>query len=209
MYIPPNLKRKINQQYQRASNQQSNNKTNTEGGSYKYLVIDQNISYVGLVNKTTVTKEYNTKVKRIWNSAISSVNKILAHNLFAVPVSTTAIGILIWTVDEIKEIDIKTSKQLTMSRNFHPNRDIDKLCLPRWQGGCCIKMIARMFESRIISMSQYIKRKKGENNILHCVYQQEQQEIIRLSQQLLDLYHIEYANTTKPRILNKLFVKAD
>ena len=124
-------KKKINQQYQRASNQQSNNKTNTEGGSYKYLVIDQNISYVGLVNKTAVTKEYNTKVKRIWNSTISSVNKILAHNLFVVPVSTTAIGILIWTVDEIKEIDIKTSKQLTMSRNFHPNRDIDKLYLRR------------------------------------------------------------------------------
>ena len=70
-------------------------------------------------------------------------------------------------------------------------------------------MIARMFESRIISMSQYIKRKKGENNIIHCVYQQEQQKIIRLSQQLLDLYHIEYANTTKPRIISKLFVKAD
>ena len=50
---------------------------------------------------------------------------------------------------------------------------------------------------------------KSENNILDFVYQQEQQKIIRLSQQLLDLYHIEYDNTTKPRILSKLFVKAD
>ena len=49
---------------------------------------------------------------------------------------------------------------------------------------------------------------KNENNILDSVYQQEQQEIKILSQQLLDLYHIEY-NTTRPKVLSKLFVKAD
>ena len=48
---------------------------------------------------------------------------------------------------------------------------------------------------------------KSENNILYFVYQQEQQEIIR--QQLLDMYQIEYDNTTRPRVLSKLFVKAD
>ena len=37
----------------------------------------------------------------------------------------------------------------------------------------------------------------------------EQQENTRLSQQLLDLYYIEYDNTTKPRLLSKLFVKTD
>ena len=53
-------------------------------------------------------------------------------------------------------------------------------------------MIARMFESRIISLAEYIEMNKSENNILDFVYQQEQQEIIRLSQQLLDLYHTVY-----------------
>ena len=49
-----------------------------------------------------------------------------------------------------------------------------------------------MFESRIISLAEYIEMNKSENNILDFVYQQEQQEIIRLSQQLLDLYHTAY-----------------
>ena len=171
--------------------------------------IDENISYVGLVNKNRVTKEYYTRVKRIWNSELSSVNKVIAHNSFAVPVLTTTVGILTWTIDKIKEIDIKTRKQLTIFRNFHPDGDIDKLYLPRGQGGRGIKMIARMFESRIVSIAQYIKMNKSENNILDFVYQQEQQEIIRLSQQLLDMYQIEYDNTTRPRVLSKLFVKAD
>ena len=96
--------------------------------------IDGNISYVGLANETRVTKEYYTRVKIIWNSELSSANKVIAHNSFAVPVLTTTVGILNWTIDEIKEIDINPRKQLTMSRNFHPNGDIDKLYLPRGQG---------------------------------------------------------------------------
>ena len=47
-----------------------------------------------------------------------------------------------------------------MTKNFHPNRDIDKLHLPRGQGGRGIKVIARMFESRIIPIAQYIKMAK-------------------------------------------------
>ena len=53
-----------------------------------------------------------------------------------------------------------------MSRNFHPNGDIDKLYLSRGQGGRGIKTIARMFESRIISIAQHIKKRKSENSIL-------------------------------------------
>ena len=62
-----------------------------------------------------------------------------------------------------------------MSRNFHQKGDIDKLHLPKVQGERGMEMIARMFESRIISIGQYIKTSKSENSILDFVYQQEQQ----------------------------------
>ena len=89
-----------------------------EMNSYKYLRTDENISYVGLVNKTRVTKDYHTRVKWIWNTELSSPNKEVALKSFAAPVLTTEVGILNWTIDEIKEIDIKTHEQLTMSGNF-------------------------------------------------------------------------------------------
>ena len=87
--------------------------------------IDENISYVGLANKIRVTKEYYTRVKRIWNSELSSVNKVISQNLFSVSVLTTTVGILNWTINQIKELDIKTRKQFRISRNFYPNGDID------------------------------------------------------------------------------------
>ena len=112
---------------------------------YKYLGIDENISYVGTVNKEKVMKEYLNRVKKIWQSEHSSFNKVIAHNTFAIPVFTNTVGIIDWTIQEIKEIDAGTRKQLTTTGKFHPNGDVDKLYLPRSQGSRGIKMVARMF----------------------------------------------------------------
>ena len=89
-----------------------------EGDTYKYLGIDENISYVGPINKHRITKEYYHRIKKIWNSELSSFNKVIAHNTFAVPVFITSVGIVDWTINEIKEIDCKTRKQLTMTGTF-------------------------------------------------------------------------------------------
>ena len=49
---------------------------------------------------------------------------MIAHNAFAVPVPIPTMGILDWIIDGIKDIDIKTQKILTLTRNFHPNSDV-------------------------------------------------------------------------------------
>ena len=76
------------------------------------------------------------------NSKLSSFNKIIAHDTFAVPVFVPSVGIVDWTINEIREIDRKTRKQLTMTKNFHPNGEVDyiplytkvrsNLALPLW-----------------------------------------------------------------------------
>ena len=58
-------------------------------------------------------------------------------------------------------------------------------------------------------MGHPVKKNKSENSILDFVYEQEQQEIIWLGQQLLNLYNIEYDDTSRPRVLSRLFVKAE
>ena len=123
-----------------------------DGNTCKYLGIKENISYVGANNKERVTKEYYARVQKIWKSELSSFNKVIAHNKFAIPILTTTVRVIDWTIEEIKEVDITTRKHLTITGNFNPNRDVGKLYLPRSQGGKRIKMIARMFKSRIISI---------------------------------------------------------
>ena len=65
-----------------------------EGKSYRYLGQDENIAYVGTINKERVSKEYLSRVKKIWSSELSTCNKTTAHNAFSTPVITPAIGIL-------------------------------------------------------------------------------------------------------------------
>ena len=112
-----------------------------EDESYKYLGQDENISYVGPVNKERVIKEYKNRVGKIWKSELSSYNKYIAHNTFAVPVLIPTFGLLNWTIQEIEDIDISTRKILCMTGNFHKNSDIDRLYLERKNGGRGLKSI--------------------------------------------------------------------
>ena len=118
-----------------------------EGDSYKYLGKDENLGYVGPVNKKRVTNEYYKRVKKIWKSELSAYNKHVAHNAFAVPVLIPTFGLLNWTINEIEQIDIKTRKILCMTGNFHRNSDIDRLYLKRKNGGRGLKCIKTTYEA--------------------------------------------------------------
>ena len=120
-----------------------------EGDTYKYLGQDENINFDGPINKERVMKEYFTRVRKIWTSELSAYNKVIAHNSFTLPVLVPTFGILDWSIQDIKDLDIKTRKQLTMSGNFHPNSDIDLLYIQRNQGGRGLRLIQRVCECRI------------------------------------------------------------
>ena len=108
---------------------------------YKYLGQDENISYVGPINKDRVTKEYSKIMKNIWRSELSTYKKHIAHNTFAVPVLIPTFGIIDWIIQEIKHIDTRTRKMLCMTGNFHRNSDVNWLYLQRRHGGRGFKSI--------------------------------------------------------------------
>ena len=51
---------------------------------YKYLGQDENIGYLGPLNKACVTAEYKKCVRKIWSSKLSAYNKHIAHNVFVI-----------------------------------------------------------------------------------------------------------------------------
>ena len=103
------------------------------GECYKYLGQDEDIGCENVPNKERVTAQYLKRVKTISNSKLYACNKVLSHNLFAVPILTLTLGIIKWTKEEIEQLDIKTRK-LTISGSFHKNNNIDRL-YPIRKGG--------------------------------------------------------------------------
>ena len=45
-------------------------------------------------------KEYLARVKKIWQSELSSFNKVVADKTFAIPVLMNSVGVIDWTIEE-------------------------------------------------------------------------------------------------------------
>ena len=89
-----------------------------EGDSYKYPGQGENLGNVGLVNKERVTNEYYKRVKKMWKGELLAYHKHVAHNAFTAPILIPTFGLLIWTVNEIEEIDIKMRKIFALREIF-------------------------------------------------------------------------------------------
>ena len=84
--------------------------------------------------KDKITKDYVKRVKKIASSQLNSGNTIDAINSRAVSLVRYGAGIIDRTKEELKKIDRKTRKILTMNRMLHPQSDVDRLYIPRKEG---------------------------------------------------------------------------
>ena len=96
-----------------------------------------------------------------------------------------------------------------MTGNFHPNGDVDRLHIPRSEGGRGLKSIVRIYESRILSVAQHLELNKSHSTGLQFVAEQEQMGIVRLKEKLLRNYESEWEENTTTKNLSKVFMKAD
>ena len=94
-------------------------------------------------------------MRKISNLELCSRNKGVARKLFVIPVLSP--GILHWTKQELKNLDIKTKKLLIASGSFLISSDIDRLCCYCKNGGRVLSSTADTFISIIISLSLHLE----------------------------------------------------
>ena len=82
-----------------------------------------------------LTSEYKRRFELALKSKLNGRNKILAINMWAVPVLRYGAGILKWTTTELKSLDRKSRKIMAMYVAFHPKSDTDRLYLTTEKGG--------------------------------------------------------------------------
>ena len=101
---------------------------------------------------------------------------------------------------------------LSVTGNFHPNSDIDRLYIGRNLGGRGLRSCQRLFESRIITLKQHLHRNKDRNQIMNYVYNEENNNnnnIMRVGNELLQKYDLTSDNEEQPKTTSKIFTKAD
>ena len=81
--------------------------------------------------KKQTSVEYINRVRKILKSNLNGGNTIHAINNWAVLVIRYTTGIVDWAIAELENLDRKTRKLMTAHRTLHPQRDINRLYLPR------------------------------------------------------------------------------
>jgi hypothetical protein len=102
---------------------------------YKYLGVLQGASIKTKEMKELVRKEYLRRVRRVARSRLYAGNLITAVNVWAVSVVRYTAGVLKWSARELKDMDIKTRKLLTVNGAFHRLSNKDRLYMKRKVGG--------------------------------------------------------------------------
>ena len=68
-----------------------------------------------------------------------------------------------WKISELKEIDTKTRKLLKMHKMLHLKADVERLYIPRKDGGRGLIDVETAFKTVTIALNHYLRHK--ESNI--------------------------------------------
>ena len=142
------------------------NEIEEEGYRYLGILEYDNIKHNEM--KYQVKGEYLKRVKLILKSQLNGGNTIAAINTWAVPVLRYAAGIIDWTQLEIRKIDTKTRKLLTIYRALHPRDCVARLYLKRKTGGRGLISAEDCINTECCSLGQYLKN--STNRIIKLVW---------------------------------------
>ena len=174
-----------------------------EDTTYKYLGIEENATIEHKKMREKIKKEYLSRLKRICKSYLTPKNKITAVNQLAIPVVTYGFGIVDWPQGDLNYLDIKTRKILTRNKVIYRNQCMDRMYIPRKEGGLGLTEISQAFRSTIVSLGQYLI--SSTEDIMKTVAHHhrevlsQQTSVIKLAQNFgKELIHDRQGNEAQP-----------
>ena len=137
-----------------------------EGYTYLGIVEFDKINENEMKKKTI--KEYQRRLRLILKSKLNGKNKITAINTWAVAVFRYGAGILQWKESELKNVDRKSRKTMTMYGALHPKSDVDRLYIKRKEGGRGLMSVECCVREEENSLGFYVAN--SEENLFKGVY---------------------------------------
>ena len=125
-------------------------------GTYNYLGVNEGDGIQHSKMKGKIRKECLRRVGLILKTELNSKNKITAINSLAVPVVVYSFNIVNWNHSELRKLDAKSRKRFTCHRMHHPKSDVDRLYVPRNQGGRGMIQLEMSYKTTTIGLAEYL-----------------------------------------------------
>ena len=108
--------------------------------------------------KNKIQKEYLRRTRKLLETKLSSRNLIKGINTWAVSHVRYLGPFLMWTRNELRQMDQRTRKLMTMHKALHPRDDVDRLYVPRKEGGGGLASIEDSVDTSIQRLEDYIEK---------------------------------------------------
>ena len=108
--------------------------------------------------KDKIRKEYLRRRRKLLETKLSVRNLIKGINTWAVPLVRYSGPFLKWTREELKQMDQRTRKLMTMHKALHPRDDVDRLYVSRKEGGRGLASIEDSVDASIQRLEDYIEK---------------------------------------------------
>ena len=136
-------------------------KTPAENETYKYLGALETDTIKQVEMKEKNQKEYLRTTRKLLETKLNSRNLIKGINTWAVPLVRYSGPFLKWTRDELKQMDQRTRKHMTMNKALHPRDDVNSQYVSRKEGGRGHTSIEDSVHASIQRLEVYIQKHEG------------------------------------------------
>jgi len=100
------------------------------------------------------------RLRLVLGTELSAKNKIQAIGSLVVPVLRYTFRIVNWHQEELQKLDWKRRKLLTIHGQHHPKADVDRLYVPREQGGRGLMQLEAAHAIEITKLVEYVDKKE-------------------------------------------------
>ena len=142
--------------------------------TYKYLGIDEGNGMQHAKMKEIIRKECYRRIRAIIHNKLNAKNKLEAINTLATPAVTYSFNVINWNLEEIKRMDRKIQKLLTLNRMHHPKVDANRMYVPRKEAGRGMINLEMCFETTTIGLNTYLL--SSDARMLKLVLQHEKKK---------------------------------
>ena len=136
-------------------------KTLAENETYKYLGILEVDTIKQVEMKDKIQKEYLRRTRKLLETKLNSRNLIKGISTWAVPLIRYSGPFLKWTRDELKQMNQRKRKLMTMHTALHPRDDVDRLYVSIKEGRSGLTSIEDSVEASIQRLEDYIQKHDG------------------------------------------------
>ena len=142
-------------------------KTLGEKETHKYLGILEADTVKQVEIKDKIWKEYLRRTRKLLETKLSSRNLIKGINTWAVLLVRYSGLFLKWTWDELKQMDQRPRKLMTMHKALYLRNDYDRLYVSRKEGERGLGSIADRVDSSIQRSEDYIEKARKRTDYSH------------------------------------------